>query len=454
VSRRSRIAALALLAIVVAVGGLLVSGGFGRVFAPDASLGPSSSAGPGSSLVDPTVEPTIGPTPTPRPATGGTELYGFLPYWQMNAAMATYLRSTPLTTVALFSVTARTSGALNTAATGYRRITGAIGRQLIDDAHARGARVDLTFTSFGGDRNSIFFGRVAPAPPASPLPSSIATDSMPTDPPTPPVIPTPIPTAAFAPWHRTVDALVRLVTDLQVDGINVDVEAMDAEDREAYGEFLAALGKALRSANPDARLSVATEAGMRGTANAAVAFAAGVDRLFLMGYDYHFSTSQPGATSPIDRSDGLYTLRWSIDSYVEAGVPRDRILLGLPLYGMQWRLSSPSRTAQVIGEGATWVPSQHRDQLLDSTFHPGLDVEEIAQVVWEPDAAEWLVTYYDSPATLRPKLALALDNGLAGAGFWAMGYERGLPGYLELMGAFRDGRIPRSDAPPRPTPGP
>ena len=27
----------------------------------------------------------------------------------------------------------------------------------------------------------------------------------------------------------------------------------------------------------------------------------------------------------------VVTLRWSIDRYVEAGVPRERILLGLPL---------------------------------------------------------------------------------------------------------------------------
>ena len=57
---------------------------------------------------------------------------------------------------------------------------------------------------------------------------------------------------------------------------------------------------------------------------------------------------------------------------------------------------------------------------------------------------------YDSPATLRPKLALALDNGLAGAGFWALGYERGLPGYVDLMRDFRDGDVERDEAPPRP----
>ena len=102
----------------------------------------------------------------------------------------------------------------------------------------------------------------------------------------------------------------------------------------------------------------------------------------------------------------------------------------------------------------TWVPSQHRELLTSHAFHPGLDLLEISQVIWEPDAAEWLVTYYDSPTTLRPKLALALDNGLAGAGFWAMGYERGLPGYLGLMRDFRAGDIGRDEAPPKPTAAP
>ena len=437
-SVRRRTAALALLAVLVAVGGVLLSGGFGNIaVAPVAtpSLGPGAS--PGETLAQPTLEPT----PTPRPAAGGTELYGYLPYWQMTASMATYLKSTPLTTIALFSVTARRSGALNRSATGYRRITGSIGRRLIDEAHARGARVDVVFTSFGGDRNAILLGRPAPTPTTGPDPGASGATPLPAS--------TTAPTAPVAPWHRTLDDLVALALDLGVDGISVDIEALEVEDRPAYGEFLSALRAALVGAKPGARITVATEAGVRGTGNAAAAAGAGADRLFLMGYDYHWSGSQPGASSPVDRYDGLYTLRWSIDQYVEAGVPRDRVLLGLPLYGMRWRLDLPGPTAKVIGVGVVWVPSQHRDLLLSADYEPGLDTVQISQVVWEQDGAEWLVTYYDSPATLRPKLALALDNGLAGSGFWAMGYERGVPGYLELMKDFRAGSVTRDEAPPR-----
>ena len=116
---------------------------------------------------------------------------------------------------------------------------------------------------------------------------------------------------------------------------------------------------------PGARLTVATEAGLRGMGNAVEATAAGADRLFLMGYDYHWSGSAPGASSPIDRADGLYSLRWSIEQYVDAGVPRDHILLGLPLYGMSWGASWPDLTAPLFGKGTTWIPNRNLDVLLD-----------------------------------------------------------------------------------------
>ena len=51
-----------------------------------------------------------------------------------------------------------------------------------------------------------------------------------------------------------------------------------------------------------------------------------------------------------------------------------------------------------------------------------------------------LHVYYDTPRSLRPKLALANERGLTGAGFWALGYERGLPEYTDLIAAFRDGQ--------------
>ena len=59
-----------------------------------------------------------------------------------------------------------------------------------------------------------------------------------------------------------------------------------------------------------------------------------------------------------------------------------------------------------------------------------------------PEPTAWNAVYYDSPRSLTPKLRLADERGLAGAGFWAIGYERGLPEYTRLIAAFRAGKLP------------
>jgi hypothetical protein len=420
---------LLLVALVVgsiAFGTLLFDTPFPTGALPSGGLGQSSD------------EPTATPSPTPRPGEGGTELYGYLPYWQITDDVATYLRDAPLSTLAVFSVTARRTGAINTGEKGYRQITSELGRRVIDEAQRRGTRVELVFTSFGERKNGIFFGRIAnPGGGGASSPGASAT-------------PSPTPGARDAPWQRTVIELALLAQDLGVDGVNVDVEQLDELDRNAYTEFLRALRTALRELLPEGTITVASEAGLRGMGNAVAAVEADVDRVFLMGYDYHWSGSGPGASAPVDRADGLYTLRWSIEQYVNAGVPRDRILLGLPLYGMSWKTIGPDRTSSVLGRGTAWIPSQHSDVLLDPLFVPGRDTLEVAEFFVRPEGRAWRLTYYDSPATLRAKLALARDQGLAGGGFWAIGYERGLPGYLGLMRDFRDGDVPREEAPPVP----
>ncbi len=447
-SSRAKLLLPALMCVGVIVAGLALAGGLGlstsRPGGPGAVGSNGLPGGFGAALPS--------PTPTPRPVIGGTELYGYLPYWEMTAETTEYVKSVPLSTLALFSVTARRTGELNTSAPGYERITGPAGLRLIDDAHRGGVRVELVFTSFGTDRNAVFFGRVQRAPRATPGSAPGASSGAP---PVGPVVGPSVSVApasaappASAPWRRTVNQLVDLAVELGVDGINVDVELLDPLDQAAYGEFLAALRAELAATQPKAQVSVATEAGPRGIGTASAAHRAGVDRIFLMGYDYHWAGSQPGASSPVERTDGVYDLRWSIDSYVEAGVPRNRILLGLPLYGMTWRTSGPDRTSPVVDRGEAWIPRRHIDVLADPAFAPARDALEVVEFFARPDGDEWEITYYDSPATLRAKLGLARDHGLAGGGFWAIGYERGLPDYLDLMNDFRDGKIDRADAPP------
>lgn len=372
----------------------------------------------------------IGQVPAATPSTaalGGTELYGYLPYWQMSTGMADYLRGIALTSLELFSVTTNRNGTIRHSETGYKRITGAIGARLIAEAHARGQRVELVFSSFGFDRNAALFG-IAP-PPASDPRWHDSIDDL--------AAGRPSPASTL-----TARDLAALVARLGLDGVNVDVEQIAAPAYEGFSAFVSALRSRLDAIRPGLRLSVATQANRPGANLAGVAVSSGADRIFLMGYDFHWSASAAGASAPIVSRDGTLDLSSTIANYVNAGVPRTRIILGLPLYGMTWPVSAPTGNGATIGKGAVWIPSRHAAQLLAPGFTSWYDFEEVADYfVTQTSTGGWTATFYDTPRSLKPKLGLARSQGLAGAGFWALGYEQGLPGYADLMADFVAGRI-------------
>jgi spore germination protein YaaH len=375
----------------------------------DRALGPSLSASPRA---------TIKPVP-------GHEVYGFVPYWEMDDTIADHIAATDLTTLALFSVTHRRNGALDDQ-NGLRKIRGDVGGAMIRAAHKRGTRVEIVYTSFGAAKNRQFYGE----PKAQ---------------------------------TRWIDELVGLVEDLEVDGVNVDVESLPAELVADYGAFVGRLRTALRERIPKAEVSVATQANEVGASMAAVAAAAGADRVFLMGYDYRWAGSEPGASAPIDRLDGeTKDLIWSLDMYGALGVPLDRTILGLPLYGVTWPVIGPGFLSPSTGRGEPWVPRWNLRVLDDPAFAPTFEPTESVEFYTVPTAftralpsanvpgvppsdtpepVAWNAVYYDSPRSLAPKLRLADDRGLAGAGFWAIGYERGVPGYTELISTFQAGKL-------------
>jgi spore germination protein YaaH len=252
---------------------------------------------------------------------------------------------------------------------------------------------------------------------------------------------------------RAAGDLVALADQLGVDGVNLDIELVPEGAIDGYGTFVAAVVARLKAVRPEAEVSVATMANPTGASLASVAASAGARRVFLMGYDFHWSGSDPGAVAPINRLDGGASLTTAIRQYAAAGVPPGRIILGLPLYGRAWPVVASYRDAPRSGKGVAWLPSKHVAQLSSGKFIPYPDQTEVVEYMAEPTSTGWRAVFYDSPRTLAPKLALARAHGYAGGGFWAIGYERDAPGYLQLMADFIAGRIgPTDSAHPPPDP--
>ncbi len=181
---------------------------------------------------------------------------------------------------------------------------------IITEAHARGIRVLVSFTSGGYANNAHLFG-----------------DQRAMD--------------------RFVAEATALVRARGLDGADMDVELIDGEWFDAYAATAGALKASLTSADPAARVMVATNGNRSGARMARRAIAAGADRAFLMGYAYRGPTSSPvGSIAPIDRADGGLDLRDSLALYQDRGVPIDQVIIGLPAYGLTWATVGPELHAE------------------------------------------------------------------------------------------------------------
>ena len=356
--------------------------------------------------------------PTPRPIPGH-EVFGFVPYWEMNGDIAEHVAKTDLTTLALFSVTHTKTGTIDTSQTGYKRITGAIGEAADPrGARPRGRRPARLHQLRDGPQRALL--RLAEGPGRD---------------------------------HRGPRRAGR--SRSASDGINVDVEQLGDELVPAYGAFVGRLRDgAPGERSPTRRSRSATTAGPTGAAMALAAAAAGADRIFLMGYDYHYAGSELGASAPMDRRDGAEPdLPWSLDLYEAVGVPVEKTILGPAAVRDALARSRARRSARRAS--ATARSGSRPTTRSSSPIHPRRrsstrsrsssstrSPPTVSPIPGDSRAtAGWQAIYVDSPETLAPKLALADDRGLAGAGFWAIGYERGLAGYGDLIARFAAGKL-------------
>jgi putative cell wall-binding protein len=330
------------------------------------------------------------------------EVYGYLPYWEIDGGTDAYLHYDLLSTIALFAAYFDGNGNVSTATlTGSGR--GALITTIVQDAHAAGVRVDLTLRpgSDNATANHAFL------------------------------------TSATA-QQAAISQAVGQVKALGLDGVSLDVELMYSTDFTAYGAFAKQLRAALVAANPAARLTVATNGNLSGASMARAVTDAGADRVFLMGYAYRSSGSSPaGSISPLVRYDGgSLSLTGSLASYASHGVPAGRIIVGLPYYGLTWPTASNALHASTTGGGSAFFPGTDLATLPSGTT---IQYDTVEQSAWfavqDPTTQAWQETYFDNERSLLAKYALVRSQGLAGAGMWALGYDRGASGYWEAIAA-------------------
>lgn len=304
-------------------------------------------------------------------------VYGWHPYWASSAAYQNYDYSA-LTHISYFSFE------VDTATGSYSNLRGWNTTPIIDYAHQRGVKVTLTVTNFGSARNI-----------------KILSDTV--------------------KQYTLISNIIQQLKARNGDGVNFDFETVPLSQKANMVAFCKRAVRLIKAQLPAAEISLATPAVDWSGAWDYNALADICDYLIIMGYNYYYSgSSTAGPVAPLIGESQNVTK--SIDTYLNAGVPPEKLLLGVPWYGYDWPVSSADRKAASTGAGTARF--YNAAEALAETY--GKELDATTKVPWlSYNSSSWRQLWYDDSLSLSLKNDLVINKDIAGIGIWALSYDGG-----------------------------
>ncbi|HDS09261.1 MAG TPA: hypothetical protein ENN73_03450, partial [Firmicutes bacterium] len=286
-----------------------------------------------------------------------------------------------LTIVAWFSVTANADGSL-TNSSGWHWPEYAP----ISTAHSNGVKVVLTVTCF----NSTTIGTI--------LGSSSIRATL-------------------------INNLLTLVQNGNGDGVCIDFEGVPSGYKTQLVTFMTELNNTFKTTNPDYHVSICTPAVDWSGVFDYDELALNSDALFIMAYDYHWSSgSKAGPVAPLTSGSvwGTYNVTWTVGDYIKWGLYPEKFILGVPYYGYKWPTDSGNLNANTTGTGTAVIFRNAKTQ--SQTYGRLWDTN--SQTPWyKYQDPGWFQCWYDDAESLILKYDLAISSSLGGVGMWALGYD-------------------------------
>jgi spore germination protein YaaH len=205
------------------------------------------------------------------------------------------------------------------------------------------------------------------------------------------------------------DVRRELITDLvtaakDFDGLQIDFEYIPARDGEAFQSFI----RELRERLPDKMLTIALPARIRkldNDVNDYEKIKPYVDKILVMAYDEHWSTSKPGSIASLD---------WCrrVAEYSMQTIGREKLIMGLPFYGRAWADHNPAR-ALVYSSTDNLIKTMTDGEIKRENGIPTFDYEVNVQVK----------VYYEDEYSLSARMELYKSLNVGAIGFWRLGQE-------------------------------
>jgi spore germination protein YaaH/PKD repeat protein len=230
--------------------------------------------------------------------------------------------------------------------------------------------------------------------------------------------------------------LINLVQSRGAHGVNIDFEGVPSSQKTAFNNFVINLCTQFHSQIPGSKVSLCLYAVDWSDVFDEVALNPHIDYFTIMGYDYYYSgSSVAGPTAPLYTFNTFnYNLARTVNYYLSQGISKEKLVLGLPYYGMEWNTTSstvPSSTTSYVGSRTY---KTIKDNTSGNYSNKQWDNTGICPY-YVYYSSNWRQCFVDDEESLGIKYDFVNMMGIAGIGIWALSYD---DGYTQLWNLIRD----------------
>lgn len=228
--------------------------------------------------------------------------------------------------------------------------------------------------------------------------------------------------------NRLINNIYTLVKTKNYTGVNIDFERVREDERDLYTGFLRSLSERLRPEGYTVSIAIPAKTSedipwLKGYDFGGIGSV--VDFLFIMAYDWHVPSTEPGPVAPI--GEVRNTIEFAIQH-----VNRNKIILGVPRYGYEWTMDNGNsvRGRAISVSGAIQLALRYQVPIQYST-----EYEQPFFTYWDENGNRHIV-WFENAQARAAKLQLVVDYSLRGVGAWQLGL--GFPQSAYLVREFFD----------------